>query len=429
MKARAASTAEPGEGPAALLKPSEVVEHLTLLDSVLDTDPHFTYGHDISPHEPEVKYEPNLVAAAQLRLPNGKWLTFRIYQRSEQSLEERPIPMHLQFTFEDGSPEHAAFENWKRYGKPFEAPATFSADLPGGLGANNEEGIVSVPAPHARDNYRLRMRVVASDAVTLAELEFDMHSTAGADGQGAWASGKDPSGVLENEGYYDVAPGATQRVNFTLQALGGQLAAAVQPAVRFARHLEAPNKIQLSGPVGLFKDMIGLGGAEGMVPPTIDRFVTALATIQTSTNHVIRIPDVTQLTNGEVRMIHRAAALISGDTHVGTWNKQTIVGVEPGKIAPGEHLQIQMDVPLRVAIDGTELELGTVEQTVLSAVAVSVDGTTVHIEPNLNDTVHERLVPVPQPGKAPAGKIAVRSRPYPEPVANPVEPGPTDPTE
>ena len=114
---------------------------------------------------------------------------------------------------------------------------------------------------------------------------------------------------------------------------------------------------------------------------------------------------------------------------LGTWNKQTIVGVEPGKISPGEHLQIQMDVPLRVAIDGTELELGTVEQTVLSAVAVSVDGTTVHIEPNLNDTVHERLVPVPQPGKAPAGKIAVRSRPYPEPVANPVEPGPTDPTE
>jgi len=427
MKARERSTAEPGEGPAALLEPSEIVGHLTLLDSVLDTDPHFIYGHDISPNEPEVKYEQNLVAAAQLRLPNGRWLTFRIYQRSEQSLEERPFPMHLQFNFEDGSPEHAAFEHWKKYGKPFEAPATFSADLPGGLGAENKDGIVSVAAPHARDNFRLRMRVVAPDAVTLAELEFDMHSTAGTDGQGAWAAGKDSSGVLENEGYYDVAPGATQRVNFTLQALAGQVAAAVQPAVRFARHLEAPNKIQLSGPVGLFKDLIELSGAEGMVPPSIDRFVTSLETIQTRTNHVIRIPDVTQLTNGEVRMIHRAAALISGDIHVATWNQQTILGVEPGTIWAGAHLQIQVNIPLRVTIDGTEFELGTVEQTVLSAVVVSVDGSTVRIEPNLNDTVHECLVPAPQSGKAPAGNVAVRSRPYPGQVANPIEPDQTDP--
>lgn len=378
MKARERTTAEPGEGPAALLEPSEIVGHLTLLDSVLDTDPHFIYGHDISPNEPEVKYEPNLVAAAQLRLPNGKWLTFRIYQRSEQSLEERPIPMHLQFNFEDGSPEHAAFEHWKKYGKPFEAPATFSVDLPGGLGAENKEGIASVAAPHARDNYRLRMRVVTPDAVTLAELEFDMYSTAGTDGQGAWAAGKDPSGVLENEGYYDVS--------------------------------------------------IELNGAEGMVPPSIDRFVTSLATIQTRTNHVIRIPDVTQLTNGEVRMIHRAAALISGDTHVATWNQQTILGVEPGAISAGEHLQIQVDVPLRVTIDGAELELGSVEQTVLSAVVVSAAGSTVRIEPNLNDTIHERLVPAPQAGKAPAGNVAVRSRPHPEHVANPIEPGPTDTT-
>lgn len=412
MKARVTSAAEPGEGPAALLEPGEVVEHLTLLDSVLDTDPHFIYGHDISPLEPEIKYEPSLIAATQMRLPNGKWLTFRIYQRSEQSLEERPIPMHLQFTFEDGSPDHTAFEDWKKYGKPFEAPARVSVDLPGGLGAHNKEGRIFVPAPQAREDYRLRMRVVGPDATMLAQLEFDMHSTAGADRHGAWVSGKDLSGVLENEGYFEMAHGATQQVNFTLKALKGLVAASVQTAVRFARHLEAPNKIQLSGPVGLFEDMISLDGAEGMVPPMIDQFVTSLAIIQTRTKQVIRVPDVTQITNGDVRAIHRAAALIRGDTHVGTWNQQTILGVEQGRVSYGEHLHIQVDVPLRVTIDGTKLELGTVEQTILSAVVISIDGTTVQIEPNLNDTVHELLIPAPRPGKAPAGKVAVRSRPY-----------------
>jgi hypothetical protein len=414
MNARAASTAEPGDGSTALLEPSEIVEHLTVLDTVLDTDPHYTYGHSISPTEPQFEYEPNLVAAAMKALPNGKWLTFRIYQRSAQSLEERPIPMHLQFHFEEGSAEHEAFENWQKYGKPFEAPATASIDLPGGLGTEGKEGIVSVPAPHARDNYVLRMRVVAPDDIVLAELEFNMNSTAGADGKGAWTAGIDPSGVLESEGFYDIAPDATQRVNFTLQALAGQVAAEVQPAVRFARHLEAPNRIQLARRIGMFQDMIGLDGAEGMVPPSIDKFVTSLATIQTRTNHLIRIPDLSQMTNREVRDVHRAAALISGDTQVGIWNKQTIQGVEPGKLAPGEHIQLQVEVPLRIELNETLIELGVVEQTILSTVVTSIDGTQVRVEPKLNNTVHERLVPSPGAPLEPGGTLPVRSRKYPD---------------
>lgn len=427
MKARSASAAEPGNGPSALLEPAEIVEHLTQLDSVLDTDPHFTYGHSIGPTAPEIEHEPNLVAAAMKELPNGKWLAFRIYQRSEQSLEERPIPMHLQFHLEEDSAEHEAFENWQKYGKPFEAPATASIDLPGGLGTEGTEGIVSVPAPHARDNYSLRMRIVDPDGVVLAELEFNMNSTAGAEGKGAWTAGIDPSGVLENEAFYDVAPEASQKVNFTLQALASRVAAEVQPAVQFARHLEAPNRIQLARRVGMFRDMIGLNGAEGMVPPSIERFVTSLATIQTRTNEVILVPDVSQMTNVEVRDVHRAAALISGDTQVGVWKEQTIRGVEPGKIAEDEHIQIQVEVPLRVELNDSLIDLGVVEQTILSAVVTSVDGTDVHIEPKLNDTVHERLLPPLETLPKPGGSLPVRSRPYPDQHPEPTDPAGTRP--
>jgi hypothetical protein len=419
MKARKQSDAQPGDGAAALLEPSEIVDHLALLDSVLDTDPHFTYGHGISPTLPAIQHEPGLVAATIQSLPSERWLFFKIYQRSAQSLEERPIPIHLEFTFAEGTPEHEAYERWKRYGKPFQAPARFSLDLPGGLGAEDREGTVSIPAPYERDGYQLRMRVVGPDGTTLAELEFAMRSTAASDRTGAWTTGTDPSGVMDNEGFIEKSPEAMQRVNFTLAPLGGQVAAAVQPAVRFARHLEAPNKIQIAGSVGMFNDMIELDSAQGMVPPSIDRFIASLATIQTRTNHVIRIPDIAEVTDGEVRDIHRAARLIDGDTYVGKWRREAIEGVAPGAMEVGEHIQIQLDIPLRVKIEEEILNLGTVEQTILSATVVEIDDSTVYIEPNLNDTGHERLVDGPQGGWAPAGKTAVRARRCPTPNAEP----------
>lgn len=85
----------------------------------------------------------------------------------------------------------------------------------------------------------------------------------------------------------------------------------------------------------------------------------------------------------------------------------------------GEHIQVQLDIPLRVTIEGAALEIGTVEQTILSATVVEADGTTVYIEPNLNDTVHERLVDGPQGGWAPVGKTVVRARRYPPADAEP----------
>jgi hypothetical protein len=150
-----------------------------------------------------------------------------------------------------------------------------------------------------------------------------------------------------------------------------------------------------------------------MVPPAIERFITALATIQTRTDKVISVPNIAETTNGQVRDIHRVARLIDGDIHVGKWRHEAIEGVTPGAMSVGDYIQIQLDIPLRVDVDGTVHEVGTVEQTILSAAVVEVDDTTVHVEPDLNDTVHERLVREPQAGWAPAGKTAVRSRPHP----------------
>lgn len=420
LRARKSLVDEPGGGSAALLEPSEVVEHLTLLDSVLDTDPHFIYGHGVSPTMPEMENEPGLVAATVQSLPRDRWLFFKIYQRSAQSVEERPIPMHLEFSFEEGTPDHEAFQKWIKYGKPVEVPAKVSLDLPGGLGVEGEESLVSIPAPRECESYRLRMRVVNPEGASLAELEFMMQSTFAPNGAGAWVAGTDLSGALQSESFHEIGPGSTQSINFTLAALEGQVAAKVHPAVRFARHLESPNTIQLARSVGKFSDLVELSGSEGMVPPSVEDFIASLATIQTEANGVIRIPDLAEITNAEVKDIHRVARLIGGDISVGNWRRQEIEGIPPGSLEVGEHIQIQVDIPLRVEVGGIRHEVGTVEQTVLSAIVVEVDGVSAFIEPNLNNTIHERLVDKPQGGDVPAGKTPVRARKYPYTDSAPV---------
>ena len=99
-----AAVARPREGSAALLEPGEIREHLQRLDRVLDTDPHFRYGWSLDWHRPDLPPEPRLVAATQEAISGGRWLTFKIYQRSAQSLDERPIPLELTFNFENSPP-------------------------------------------------------------------------------------------------------------------------------------------------------------------------------------------------------------------------------------------------------------------------------------------------------------------------------------
>ena len=413
----AAKSVEPGEGQTSLMEPSEVTDTLAALAEVLDSDPHYSYGFDVSPAVPELPLEPDLVAASQRKLPNGHCLTFKIYQRSAQSIEERPIPFKVEFKFENGSSEQEAIHAWMKYGKPFRAPGAFEIDLPGGLGGADEGGMVTVPAPHASSGYQLRMRIVDRDGSALAELTLDMTSTASSDRKGAWASGTEPSGFLTHEGYYDArTPDQMQRINFTFSPLAGLIAAEAEPAVLFARHLEAPNVLQISGAIGPFHNLTKIAGAEEVVPPPVARFVTALALIQTRTAHPIRVPDLNELSADERHDILRVGALLEGGTRVGRWDHVEISAVDDGVLEVGGHFQLQLDVTFKVKVDGEVLDLGGgVEQTILSAVVEKIDGDRVSFIPHLNRTVQERLVEVPRVGDAPSGKTTVRSRSYPVP--------------
>jgi hypothetical protein len=341
MRAREGSVVTgPREGSAALLEPGEIVEHLQRLDRVLDTDPHFRYGYSLDLHRPDLPPEPRLVAATQQRIPGGRWLTFKIYERSTQSLDERPIPLELGFNFEDSPNDREAFEVWRKYGKPLEVPASMKVDLPGGLHREGNAGRVRLsPAEGEETEFRSRVRIVDPEGTVLADLGFAMSSTTGLERTGAWVHGLDDSGTLAVEYLID-ATAMGGRVNFSIQPLPGCEASKTLAAVTFASHLASPNVLQVAAEYGPFLDLTPIGSSEPLVPPAVARFVRALATIQTTTSTPIVIPDVAGLSPEELAAIRRAASLIDGRTMVSTWKPFAVEKHPEIELELGGHYQV-----------------------------------------------------------------------------------------
>jgi hypothetical protein len=408
-----AVTAKPKDGTAALLEPGEIRQHLERLDRVLDTDPHFRYGYSLDLHRPDLQPEPRLVAATQESISGGRWLTFKIYQRSAQSLDERPIPLELTFNFENSPDDREAFDVWQKYGKPLEVKASLKAGLPGGLHRVTDAGRIRLsPAEGQETGFRNRLRILDPAGAVVAEIGFAMSSTTGLDGTGTWAQGLDDSGTLAMESLIDVTA-MSCRLNFTIEPLGGREASKVLGAVTFASRLASPNVIQIAGEYGPFFDFTPIGLNEPLVDPALARFIFALATIQTAIPTPIVIPDVAAVDSDELGVIRRAAALIGGHTMVGTWKPFTIEKHAEIELEPGGHYHFAVIEPLLVSLNGRDLVLGCVEKKTLSALVDSVNGDRVRLVPHRNDVAHFDFLP--EMPSAPAGKEAVRYRPAVDP--------------
>ncbi|TDD57690.1 hypothetical protein E1263_22625 [Kribbella antibiotica] len=410
---RVHDSAAPGEGSAAVLEPGDIRDHLSRLDRVLDTDPHFRYGYSLDLRPPDLHSEPRLVAATQEQISDDRWLTVKIYARSPQSLEERPIPMKLEFSFEDDDEDRAAFETWRKYGKPFEGAASFSVRLPGGLSTDGEVGRIRLsPAAVEGAVHRRRLRIVDPDGTSLAELTFTMSSATGLDRTGSWGQGSDESGVLSAEFLLD-GTALSGTCNFTLAPVAGLDARKVLPALRFAAALTTPNTLQASTEYGPFRDFSAIPAGDPLAEPALAGFVEDLDTIQTVTNVPVQVPDVEILSSEDIRQIRRAASLIRGKTSVGSWTDLTFEKHEEIALNPGDHYQISLFEPLSAPINSTTLPLGYMDRTALSAQVDSVDGNTVRIVPHSSDAVYSNFAP-----ELPAelnGQRAVRFRPAEEP--------------
>ncbi len=386
---------------------------------VLDTDPHFRFGVDLSPHRPAVPDHPDLVAATQLSRADGSTLTFRIYRRFREALNERDIPIKLEFVV--GEAEQEAFDAWRKYGKPMMMPVRVTAaDLPGGLGALFDKLTHLMISPEG-ESTPVRMRIRRPDGSVGPELRFSMLATTGPDRGGLWVRGTDERGYLTFEATRD-ANAEVEHFGVTHSGWVGEVAADVLPSLKWFADAHAPNVIQVAAQYGPYTDFRPAGGDEA-VSDVVVKFVRALATVQTRTPTPVVVPDLTTVSMVAVGEIFAAAELMDGKTVIRRWEEITFSGGAGGPaVDPTVPYRIRFLQPLTIDLDGRHLTLGTVECSDVIA-TFSVDGDTVRLLSHEGD--NRMLVslkpdaPTPAPGEPSMWPLSSMRRPIPPMPATP----------
>ncbi|WP_417540462.1 hypothetical protein [Microbacterium maritypicum] len=394
-----------------ILEPHELRDHLARLGRVLDGDPHFRYGFSVDPAAPQLHEEPGLIAAAQEIAPDGMCITFRIFERFAEALNERPVPINLRFQVEPGSTEQRAFDDWRKYGKPLTATVDMDADLPGGLGGSFSNATARILPASGGTRYENRYRIIDPDSAVLAELRFSLTSTTGLDRTGAWIQGQDTSGIVSIEGELD-ATDQSGKLSFTFDDPTGREAAEVTAAIDFLANLSHPNRLQVADKYGPFHDFQEIPEAEAPFPLFVARYISALAALQAHTSTLIAVPDLTTVTGPDAQTVLRAAKLLGGQTIVGTWKAMEFDTDDAVALGPGGHYQLATIEPLTAVIGADTLTLGAVQNTLMSVKLAELGDGRIRAEPHLNDTAHQ--VYAPDESVPPADRKPVRSRPAPD---------------
>lgn len=369
-----------------MLQPGEITEHLRLVQTALDGDPHFRYGFQLEPQPSTVHLEPNLVAATQEVLPDGRTLTYRIYTRFDEALNERPIPVKLNFSFDSPSFNREAFEDWRDYGAEFVGPATVSADLPGGVTAPTE-GQVRFPALPST-TFQRRYRLTDPEGKKLAELMFTCKTTKGLSARSARVTGVDTSNLVSVDwrGSLDKDEG---KISFNAEPLDGAEVLRAAPVARFLGSWQLGNILQLSEAFGgKFANIHSLPSNEELIHPLLVTWIEALAEIQEHVTETILLPPLDQVTRKDVRDVSDAAALLRGQTVVVRWEEITLTDLTV-PLSDGAH-RVETDEPLILKVGAQTLTLGMQVFTFLSA-QVAADGNSARLVPLHNDTAHRTL--------------------------------------
>ena len=123
---------------------------LTALHRTLNRyDPLYRYDFAVGSAKDRDSFIPKdpprtLVLLAQ-RSNGDTCVTWHVHARCDESVRDRPIPINLLFDIDRDPTLRDSLRLFTDYGKPFSATqgaATVSADLPGGLGMDGQQGSV-----------------------------------------------------------------------------------------------------------------------------------------------------------------------------------------------------------------------------------------------------------------------------------------------
>jgi hypothetical protein len=300
------------------------------------------------------------------RYDGDRWVTFKIFARFREALAERPVPGNLEIRAEPGSDLHHDLELFHRYGRPLNIPsgaATFSMDLPGGLGGGPflVERMLIGPAASNAATRELRLSILDAIGTVLAETLVQMEpATTGMSGQGYRVFGVEANHAFTIEMLIDPEPGRL-RMAFDIGDVAGQRPALLVEGLRFLTHFRSPNRLQVRpayGPGQATPADISVTDDNRWVAELL-AVAEALATIQEHTTTRIGMPDPDTFDVARAAEVKDAATLLRGGTLTPTWTTVGPVHVKSGaEPSRREIWTLALDEPLKIDLDGHEIILG-----------------------------------------------------------------------
>ncbi|MGB3674241.1 MAG: restriction endonuclease, partial [Candidatus Nanopelagicales bacterium] len=273
----------------------------TVHETINQHDPHYRYDYSVDRDRPTVLETPLLVAAVQRQVGEA-WVTVKVSALTVEAPNERPIPINVTVSAKPGSPDAALVEEFLKYGSQLSLPlgsATFSADLPGGLGTEAPLtcGITMSPRGSLVEPFDRKLAILDEDGDVVVEVHVVMDAvTTGLQRTGARATGRDILRCFTCEMRTDLTT-KQMHISFTMSPIFGRRPSEVIDALRFMNALHPPNTLRVRaayGPSDVDESVI----PEAASPPPdlleLQALAECLDAIQNHTDTQIRIPgDVT----------------------------------------------------------------------------------------------------------------------------------------
>ena len=361
-----------GSGPAALH------EGLVALHQALNRhDPHYAYDFAVTDHATRgaqipATPPPGLVFTAQ-NSDGGTCVTWHVYARCDESVRARPIPIGLSF---DASDDPALAEDLRlfaEYGKPFaSAPGSTAIriDAPGGLGLDRPGGSVAI-GPTADDagvSYVLRLRARQDAARADCALRMT-RPTVGS--RGSWLSGRHEGGAFAFEAFHDFE---TNSMTFKFVAVdpAGLPVASALPGLEFLRALPG-SVLEAAGEHGPYFVVTDrpLPSDDAEAPDGELEALRVLDALQEHTPTALLVPDLGQVTLGDVREWELIRRILDGETvedpRLGAFSAE--LEQPPAEAVAGAHA-FMCEAPLAARVGGQEIVLG---RQVLHVAAADLD--------------------------------------------------------
>ncbi|HSH61578.1 MAG TPA: hypothetical protein VK988_18410 [Acidimicrobiales bacterium] len=355
--------------PIAPLRPAEAWAPIAALNEAINRhDPHYRYYIEVSPTPPTLDDErerPNILLAVSRSLPNGDYLTTRVYAKHPHATEEAPVPISFALALDpDDTGLRRQVEDAFSFGSSVTLPEGAVRDLrigaPGGLDHRSSAASLRISGLDDEDfvPFRLRLRVTDANNGMVAETVVE------ADRRTRGFRGYDVH-LAELAETFKI----TLRLDLSAETpalfvrdmtLGepDQHAARILPAYEVLYAMRSPHKLHLL-PEHSDKELawFEVQDTEPPVDETYLQVLRALARLQPRTLVPLRTPETVEAK--EYAELRRLDRLLNEGSVAGTWTVRIGVAARDidrwlNEVLSGPGLAVEQ--PLRLDLDGQHVD-------------------------------------------------------------------------